>query len=89
MSDIDYTFRLGPKSKTRYSAGDYNQEDCSPRYELDYSAGPDCNNLIEISQFLMGNEGSRIWVWDIENKSTWPVFIKIKKDGQLIKYKES
>ena len=81
---MDYTLQLGPKSKTRYNAGPYNQESQSPRYEIDYSAGPDSYHLIEISQFLMGKEGSRMWVWDIENKSTWPVFIMIKRDGQLI-----
>ncbi|EGR1985722.1 TPA: hypothetical protein GRI96_24895 [Vibrio parahaemolyticus] len=80
------TFELGPKSKTRYNAGEYDPETFSPKYEIKVAARDDiARSQVEINQILMGNKGSRIWVWDITNNSTWPIFISIMKDGVLVK----
>ncbi len=85
MTERDYTFQLSPGTKTRYNAGPYDQETCSPRYSLELSVPEHARRQVDVQQYLMGNEGSRIWVWDINNKSTWPVFIIIKKDGVLVR----
>ena len=87
MSDTDYTFQLSPKGKTRYNAGPYDPETQLPRYQLEVSAPQHVKHQVELKQFLMGSEGNRIWVWDVENKSTWPVFVTITKDGVLVQNK--
>ncbi len=85
MNEKDYTFQLGKKPKSRYNAGSYDQKSHTPKYEINVSIPEHVKNQIDIKQFLMGEEGSRIWVWDIENNSTWPAFISIIKDGLLVK----
>lgn len=87
MTEPNYTFELSPGRKSRYNAGPYDQDTGLPRYTIDVLAPDDvAKSKIEISQFLMGPEGSRLWVWDIVNKSTWPVFVIIKKDGVLVRH---
>ena len=52
-------------------------------YEIEVVVSGHVRHLVEVRQFLMGPEGRRFWVWEIENSSTWPAFIIIKKDGVL------
>lgn len=85
MNEKDYTFQLNQKSKFRYNAGPYDLKTRTPWYEIEVSIPQHVKHQIEIKQFLMGDEESCIWVWDIVNNSTWPAFISIKKDGILIK----
>ena len=85
MTECDYTFELFPGIKTRHVAGSYDQKKGTPRYTIDAMVPSDAISLISISQFLMGKDGNRIWVWDIKNNSTWPAFIVVKKDGLLMK----
>lgn len=81
----NHTFELAPKGKTRYNAGAYDPKTRSPKYELEVLARDDvAYSQVEIEQFLMGKEGSNLWVWDIKNNSTWPIFVSITKDGVLI-----
>lgn len=85
MSQKEYTFQLGAKSKSRYNAGPYDPKSRSPKYEIDFLCPtPESKGRVEINEILMGKEGSHLLVWEIENKSTWPVFFYVKKDGQLI-----
>jgi hypothetical protein len=84
ISESDYTFQLPPRGKTRYNAGPYDQTTQSPRYALDVSVPEHVRHEVDVKQFLMGSEGNRLWVWDIENKSTWPAFIIVKKDDILV-----
>lgn len=85
MNEKDYTFILSEKSKIRYNAGSYNDKTKTPEYKIDVLTIKDLKNQIVISQFLMGKEDSYIWVWDLENKSTWPAFVSIMRDGILVK----
>jgi len=85
MTEQDYTFQLASGTSTRHSAGPYDQETNTPRYEIEISMPSHVRHQIKVEQFLMGNEGSRIWVCDIKNNSTWPAFIMIKKDGVLLR----
>ena len=85
MSNTDYTFQLSPGGKARHNAGSYSQETCLPKYELEISIPEHAKNQVDIQQFLMGNEGSRTWVWEITNNSTWPAFCSVTKDGELVK----
>ncbi len=85
MTEQNYTFQLAPGKSTRHPAGPYDQETHSPRYEIEISVPSYVRHQIEVKQFLMGKEGSRIWVWDIKNNSTYPAFVIIKKDGALLR----
>jgi hypothetical protein len=86
MTESDHTFVLSPGGKSRYNAGPYDQSTGLPRHTIDVLTPDDfVKSQVEISQFLMGPEGDRSWVWDIRNKSTWPVFVIIKKDGVLVR----
>lgn len=87
LADKDYTFVLNGKRKTRYSAGPYDQASRSPQYAIEVIAPAEISGKVDIRQFLMGPEGGRSWVWEIVNDSTWPVFIAIKKDGELMRGK--
>ncbi len=84
MKAPDYTFELSPRSKTRYNAGPYDPQIHTPRYTIEVLLPEHVKHQLEMKQFLMGKEGSHLWVWDLENKSTWPAFISIKKDGVLV-----
>lgn len=87
MSDEkDYTLGLGPKSKTRHSPGPFDIETRKPHYEIEISAPKHVKHQIEVRDFLMGNPGSYQWVYEINNKSSWPAFIIIKKDGEVVKF---
>lgn len=85
MSENDYTFVLMPGAKIRYNAGPYDQATHSPRYEIALSCPTHVAHQIHEEQFLMGAEGHRIWMWAMENQSTWPVFVLVKKDGMLVR----
>jgi hypothetical protein len=84
MTSKGYTFELGPGNKTRYPAGPYDRDTQSPRYEIEVQIWQHRSRQVEWNQFLMGTEGNFTWCWDIENKSPWPAFIIIKKDGVLV-----
>lgn len=84
MNKKDYTFQLNQNSKFRYNAGSYDQESQTPKYKIDVSIPEHVKNQIKIKQFLMGEKGDNLWVWDIENNSTYPAFISIKKDDRLV-----
>jgi hypothetical protein len=84
MSKVDYTFELQPGGKTRYPAGPYDQGTNSPKYTLEISAPEHVRQQIEVKQSLVGTQSHTTWVWDIRNKSTWPVFVIIRKDGVLV-----
>ncbi len=87
MSDEkDYTFCLMPGTKIRHNAGPFDTETRKPRYEIEINIPKHARDQVEIEQFLMGNPENRMWVWDIKNKSTWPAFITIKKDGEKIDF---
>jgi hypothetical protein len=84
MSD-DYTFVLSPGMKTRYSAGSYDVNLRSPNYNIELSVPKHVQAQVEVKQFLLGTPENCMWAWDIHNKSTWPAFVIVKKDGELIK----
>ncbi|MCX5888200.1 MAG: hypothetical protein NTY36_01950 [Deltaproteobacteria bacterium] len=87
MSDEkDYTFSLSPGNKTRYMAGPFDAETRKPHYEIFVSIPAHVRNQVEIEQVFMGTPENRLWVWDIRNKSSWPAFITIKKDGEKVEY---
>ena len=87
MNKKNYTFVLSPgQKKCRYNAGFYDPVSSMPKHEISVlNAMPELEAQVEINQFLMGNEGDRFWVWELTNNSTWPAFITIKKDGELVK----
>jgi hypothetical protein len=86
----DYSFVLQPKSKCRYNAGAYDPATQRPRFQYALSAPSEqYRDQIDVNQFLMGSPDSRLWVWDFHNKTTWPVFVKIFKDGELVRPEDS
>ena len=80
----DFTFELSPRGKTRYVAGAYDQTTATPKYTIELSAPSHVRDQVEVKQFLLQNAGGVSWGWDIHNRSTWPVFVTIKRDGGLI-----
>ena len=80
----NYTFQLDPGGKTRYNAGTYDQDAHTPRFRYEVLLPEHEKHRLDAKQFLMGPEGGRIWVWEFENRSTYPAFISIFKDGILV-----
>jgi hypothetical protein len=84
--DKDYSFILSPGGKTRYIAGPFDAKTHKPHYEIDVSVPTHVRNRVEIQQFFVGPPENYQWGWDIKNRSTWPAFVTIKKDGETIKF---
>ncbi len=80
----DFTFELPSSGKTRYSAGKYDQGTATPKYTIEISASSHVRDQVNVKQFLVGGAGEVTWGWEIQNKSTWPAFIIVKKDGVLV-----
>ena len=85
MDENDYTFMLSAGAKFRYNAGAYDRTMNTPHFEMEVSVPSHARNQIQTKQFLMGTEGNYIWVWDVENNSTWPAFLIVRKNGVLVK----
>jgi len=81
----DYTFCLMPGIKMRHIGGPYNVETRKPSYELHVSVPSHVRDQVEVNQVLLGTPENCKWAWDLKNKSRWPAFVTIKKDGQMIK----
>ena len=81
----NYTFQLAPGAKTRHNAGSYDPNLYLPKYEIEVMTPDDfVRSKVQVNQVLMGTKGSHFLVFDIQNNSTWPVFIQVKKDGVLV-----
>ncbi len=80
----DFTFELSPGAKTRHVAGAYDQATSTPKYTIEISAPSHVLDQVEVKQFLIENAGGVNWGWSIQNKSTWPTFVIVKKDGVLM-----
>jgi hypothetical protein len=81
----DYSFLLSPGGKTRYIAGAFDYEKREPHYEIEVSIPHHVRDQVEMNQVLLGSPQKNQWGWDIHNKSSWPAFIIVKKDGILVK----
>lgn len=81
----DYTFILDSKTNTRYVVGKYNYDTKTPCYEIELSVPQHVKNYVEVKHVLIGSPENCNWGWDISNESSWPVIVKVKKDGVLIK----
>jgi hypothetical protein len=60
----------------------YGEEKDAARYEIAYNYPSHVSSLINISTAL--TEHNRSLVFIIDNKSSYPVFVKIKLDGKPI-----
>ena len=80
----DYTLCLMPGTKTRYAAGPFDVKTRAPHYEIEINVPSHVRNQVEVNQFLLGTPENCQWAWDIKNDSSYPAFIYIKKDGQMI-----
>jgi hypothetical protein len=80
----DYSFCLMPGIKTRHAAGPFDVKTRKPKYEIEINVPSHVRDQVEIKQFLLGTPEKCQWAWDIENKSTWPAFVTIRKDGEKI-----
>lgn len=77
----DYSFLLYPGNKTRHIAGPFDVKNRTPHYGIEIDVPSHVRNQVEVTQFLLGTPENCQWAWDIENKTTWPAFVTIKKDG--------
>ncbi len=82
--DKDYTFVLGPGGKTRWAAGPFDVKTRQPRYEIEISIPAHVRNQVDVNQFLLGTPDNCEWAWDIKNRSSWPAFVIIRRDGEII-----
>ena len=84
MDKIDFTFQLDPGQKRRYIAGAYSPKEMVPKYGIEINAPPHVKPQVLCEQILVGNPEKCSWAYDLENKSTWPVFVIVKKDGEML-----
>ena len=80
----DYSFCVMPKQKMVHIAGPFDVKTSTPCYEIESNGPPYDNHKLEITRVLAGTPDNRQVGWQINNKSDYPVFITIKKDGQRI-----
>lgn len=80
----DYSFLLNPNQKKRYIAGSYDPKNHRPIYEIEIDVPKHVKNQVSEKQILVGTPENCQWGWDIENNSSWPAYVVIKKDGVLI-----
>ncbi len=85
MEQKKYTFSLSPGEKERFPAGNYDVEKHKPLYEIEISCTEHVRNQIEEKQLLLGTPENCHWAYEIYNKSSWNIFIIIKKDGVMIR----
>jgi len=81
----DYSFILPPNQKTRHIAGTFDSEKKEPHYEIEISIPRHVRDMVEVNQILLGVPQDCQWGWDIYNKSSWPAFVIVKRDGVLVK----
>lgn len=81
----NYTFIIPAKTKTRHIAGPYNIETLSPKYEIKLDCPSHVKNQIDVNQYLHGSPPKCQWAWEINNKSTWKIWVTIIKDGIIQK----
>ena len=81
----DYSFILWTNQKTRHIAGTFDYEKKEPHYEIEISIPAHVRDQVEVNQILIGSPQDCQWGWDINNKSSWPAFVIIKRDGFLVK----
>ena len=84
MVEKDYTFCLEPGEKKRYIVGPYNPQEMAPKYEIIINAPHHFKPQILCEQILVGNPEKCNWAYNLENKSSWPVFVIVKKDGEML-----
>jgi len=73
---------IPPGATFRRPAGPYNLKTKLPRYDVDVMAmDSHARRQVIVDSEIMGRVDSYTWIWKITNKSTWPVFISLKKDG--------
>jgi len=85
MEQKNYTLSLSPREKRRFAAGKYDTENQKPFYEMEINCPKHVRNQVEYDQFLLGTPDNCQWAYKFHNKSSYPVFIIIKKDGVLIR----
>ncbi|WP_141251862.1 hypothetical protein [Pseudomonas syringae] len=77
-----HKIEIPPGGTFRCPAGLYDQKTRLPRYEVDVQAfDVDASRQVVVDSEIMGRVDNYTWIWKIANKSTWPVFITLKKDG--------
>lgn len=84
MNEQDCTFCISPGGKTRYIAGPFDTSSRTPRYEIEVSVPKHVRSQVEVNQFLLGTPEDCQWAYDIKNRSTWPVLVIIKRDGNKL-----
>ena len=83
MSDKQFTFCLEPVQKYRHKAGEYDDSTHTPKYEIEISAPDYAKNQLTVSQVLIENQQSKLWVWGLENKSTLKIFVSVTKNREI------
>lgn len=81
----NYTFSLSPREKRRFVAGNYDKENSKPFYEIEILCPEHVRNQIDDDSYLVDAPDSIKWAYKVHNKSSYTVFIIIKKDGVLIR----
>jgi hypothetical protein len=84
----DYTFVLKPKRKTTFAAGKYDRNTREPSYAMRLSVPEHVRNLVDVKQFLLEMGDGYEWTWEIWNRSDYPVFAIVTRDGELLSYRD-
>jgi hypothetical protein len=83
MPTRDYSLVLPAGRETTPNAGDYDRERRQPSYALSISSPyPD---EIDTEQILIPTADGHLWAWRVTNRSSWPAFIIVTAEGQLLR----
>ncbi len=81
----DHSFVLYPGKRTSFNAGEYDLKTQRPRYSFSMSVWEYARREVEVEELLIGCEASCLKVWRLHNKSHWPVFVTVTRDGELLR----
>ena len=86
--DRDWTFALYGGAKYTFNAGEYDPKTQKPHYSFEMRPKGYPSNMVQVREYRIRTAGGDLQMWDVENRSNLPVFITIKRDGELIRLSE-
>lgn len=81
----DWTFALYGGAKHTFNAGESDPQTNKPHYSFQMYPTGYPSDMVQVNKRSIKTAGGNLQAWDVENKSNLPVFITIKRDGELIR----
>ena len=83
--DRNWTFALYGGAKHTFNAGEHDPRTNKPRYSFEMYPQGYPRELVLVREYSIRTAGGHLQMWDVENRSNLPVWITIKRDGELIR----